>query len=347
MKTPTQTEETTVQTAPPEQPAAESTAAQAAPDEKKAVQHGVLPKEKTPEAPPADKPEPPPDSIDPRDREFLTALSVMLDNRNNTRARPEEPVRSRFAQVMVNKGVGVISLALILVMMGAVLIWCLFSHAPDYLLPLKLAPAAAVIIGLEIIAHYFASGKHLNVHVPSICISALLIVGCCFMAVKLNEEYSVTKTEYNNRSVAAQIYDSSYKELRYVADIDSLEITVDLNPDGTGREKGIEALSTDDTVTVNIVLGGTYGSAREFAGECKQLIDGYRILGIPITEYHFKNEGKFHSFRLDVVGKFAQDKTEAELADEVSHVYIEDYDYIDDLEDFVDPQTEESADSEE
>lgn len=285
------------------------------------------------------------EGIDPRDRDFLAALGMMLESQNRRRdsePKPSEPQRESFAFGMVRKGVGVISLSLILVMMGIVLICCLFSGAPDFLLPVKLAPVAAVLVGLEILVHYFTSGRHFRVHIPSICISAVIVVGCCFMAVALNKSYNESKTEYNNRSVAAQIYDSSYKELRYVADIHSLTVEVDLNPDGTGRKKGIEALSTDDIVKITVVLDGSYSSPRDFAEDCKSIIDGYRILGIPVMEFHFSNEDRLNSFKLDVEGKFAQDNSENMLAEQVRHIYLEDYDYLDDLEDFVGYETEET-----
>ena len=324
-------------------------AATEAPEERR-VQRGCLPKEEPPVRPVSEETEEQhADGIDQRDRDFLAALGVMLERQNRSAAPPprtEEPAIERFTHEMTNKGVGVVSLALNLVMMGVVLICCLFSSAPDFLLPVKFAPAAAVIVGLELLAHYFTSGKRIRVHIPCICISAVMIVGCCIMAVSLNETYSVQKTEYNNRSVAAQIYDSSYKELRYVADIASLDVEVDLNPDGTGREKGLEALSTDDFVKITIVMDGSFTTPREFAEECKSVIDGYRILGIPVTEFHFSNENRLNTFRLDVAGKFAQDYSEARLAEEVNHVYVEDYDYIDDLEDFVAAETEETEQAE-
>ncbi len=287
--------------------------------------------------------------IDPRDRQFLAALGKVLEHQNRTHEKADEPALERFAFGVVRKGVGVISLALILVLMGVVLICCLFSPTPDYLLPAKLAPIAAILVGLEILVHYFTSGKHFRVHIPSICISAALVVGCCIMAASMNKSYSATKTEYNNRSVASQIYDSSYNELRYVADIASLDVTVDLNPDGTGMEKGLEALSTDDIVKVDVVLDGSYSTPREFADECKSIIDGYRILGIPVTEFTFSSTSRFNSFNLTVEGKFAQDFSEAKLAEQVSHIYVEDYDYLDDLEDYEDflgLETEESLEAE-
>ena len=59
-----------------------------------------------------------------------------------------------------------------------------------------------------------------------------------------------------------------------------------------------------------------------------------------MTDFSFTNETRFNSFRLDVNGKFMQDYTEAELADEVMYVIVEDFDYVDDLEDFVGETTE-------
>lgn len=274
-----------------------------------------------------------------RDREFLAAMEHVLEKTTSRRQEPEKrdddaPI-GRFAISFVKKGVGVVSLSLILIIMGVVMAACLFSKSPDYLLPMKLSPIAAVLLGLELLAHYVTSGKHFRIHIPSIVISALLVVGCCAMAASLNESYSETKTEYNNRSIAAEIYDHSYKELRYLADITSLGVEVDLNPDGLGKDKGFEALSTDDIINIRVELGGSYSSAGEFAEECKKIIDGYRILGIPVTNFRFTNEGKFHSFSLDVEGKFLQDYSENRLADRVVHYYVEDFDYIDDLEDFV------------
>lgn len=284
--------------------------------------------------------------IDARDREFLAALGAVLENSRQSSAPQPQPARTeespvgRAAVGVVKKGVGVISLALILIFMGIVLICTLFSEQPDYLLPLKLSPVAAVLVGLELLAHYLASVKHFRVHIPSIVISAFIVVGCCVMACVLNNSYSQTTAEYNNRSVAAEIYDSSYKELRHVAEIAQLSVDVDLNPDGTGRKKGLEALTTGDIVIIECELGGSYSTPREFAAECKNIIDGYRFLDIPVTEFKFVNDGKLHRFALNVDGKFQQDYSESELAEIVDHIYYEDYDYIPDLEDFT--YTEES-----
>ncbi len=276
--------------------------------------------------------------MDARDKEFLAALDKVLEKsgaRTQTVRREPEPKVERFAMGMVKKGVGMISLAIVLVMMGVVLVCCLFSSTPDFLLPLKLSPIAAVLLGLELLVGYMTGGKRFRVHIPSIIILTLIVVGCCVMATVMNNSYNATKTEYNNRSVAAEIYESSYKELKYVADISELEVKVDLNPDGSGAQKGMTSLGTDDFVTINVTLAGSYENPSAFAKECKGIIDGYRFLGIPITDYHFVNEGRLHRYSLDVQGKFIQDYSESRLTELVDHVYLEDYDYIEDLEDFI------------
>lgn len=281
-----------------------------------------------------------------RDREFLAALDQVLEKQKIRETQPQSPPpppRRNIAAGLVKKGVGMISLALILIFMGVVMLVCLFSRSPDYLLPLKLSPLAAVLIGLELLVGYLTSGKHFRVHIPSIVISALLVVGCCIMAAALNKSYSATKTDYNNRSVAAEIYDSSYKELRYVSDISVLRVEVDLNPDGVGSEKGLEALSADDTVNIFIELGGSFEGPAGFAAECKKIIDSYKILGIPVTNFTFINEGRLHSFKLEAEGKFIQDYSESRLTELVRYVYIENYDYIHDLADYTEPP-EETAD---
>lgn len=285
------------------------------------------------------------EELDARDRHILAALDEMLAKNNpQPKKPPEESGIEKFCLGMVRKGAGMISLSLILIFMGIVVICCFFSPDPDYLLPLKLSPVAAVLIGLELLVYHLASGRKFRIHIPAIVISALIVAGCCTMAVVLSGSYKESKEEYNNRSVAAQIYEKGYHELRHAADIEEINVDVELNPDGAANTAGIDALSVDDTVVINVIFGGTYSDPNDFASECKTVIDGYRFLGIPVTDFHFKNDSKFHSYRLDVNGLFMQDYSEAQLAEKVNHVYIEDFDYIDDLEDF-DIETAEASET--
>lgn len=286
------------------------------------------------------------EDIDARDRSILAALDEMLSRRDNEVKKappPEENGLEKFCMGIVRKGAGIISLSLILIFMGIVVMCCLFSAEPDYLLPLKLSPVAAILLGIELFVYHVASGKRFRIHIPAIVISALIIVGCCAMAVILNNSYTESKEEYNNRSIAAQIYDSGYHELRHAADIEEIEVSVELNPDGTANKAGIDALTTDDIVVITVTFSGNYSDPEEFASECKTVIDAYRILGIPVTDFHFISDSRFNSFRLDVNGMFMQDYTEAQLVEKVNHVYIENYDYLEDLEDF----TEEDIPTEE
>lgn len=283
------------------------------------------------------------EELEAHDRNILAALDEMLARQNRPAPQkkpPEESGLERFALGMVRKGAGIVSLSLILIFMGVVVIGCFFSPDPDYLLPLKLSPVAAVLLGLELLIYHVISGKKFRIHIPAIVISALIIGGCCTMAVVMDRSYNENRTEYNNRTIAAQIYESGYHELRHAADIAEIQVEVDLNPDGAARKSGIASLSADDEVNIRVILDGSYSSPERFASECKTIIDAYRFLGIPVTDFSFTNETRFNSFRLDVNGKFMQDYTEAELADEVMYVIVEDFDYVDDLEDFVGETTE-------
>lgn len=272
------------------------------------------------------------------DKQLLDALDEILEKRsrdfyNSGNLKRPLTVSERFAKGIVKKGVGIISLSLILILFGVIMICCLFSKAPDYLLPLKLSPVAAVLLGIEILVTLLITHGRLKFNIISVIISALLVVGCCTMGVLLNHSYNQDKIEYNNRSIAAEIYDRSYKELRYVADIEAMNIKVDLNPDGTGVTKGIEALSAGDNITVDVEFGGVYSTPRAFAEDCKKIMDGFRIMGIDISDFHFVNQSAFHSYKLNVEGKFLQDYSESRLAEQVDHIYIEDTDYLEDLED--------------
>ncbi|MBQ8195317.1 MAG: hypothetical protein IJZ47_08105 [Oscillospiraceae bacterium] len=281
------------------------------------------------------------EDIEARDRDILAALDQMLERHHAPPPKPpEESPIEKFAVGVVRKGAGILSLAITLIFMGIVVICCFFADAPDYLLPMKLAPVSAVLLGLELFIYHIASGRRFRIHIPAIIITALIIAGCCTMAVVMNDSYTETKTEYNNRTIAAQIYESGYHELRHAAEIKEIEVQVDLNPDGAARIEGIESLSADDTVILTVTFSGAYNGPAAFAAECKTVIDAYRFLGIPVTGFHFISDSKFSSFRLDVNGQFMQDYSESDLIDEIAYVYVEDYDYIDDLEDFVGETTE-------
>ncbi|MCM1164835.1 MAG: hypothetical protein NC299_01630 [Lachnospiraceae bacterium] len=281
--------------------------------------------------------------LEEQDKKLLAALDEVLEKRTREMREQQKKSQSkaeRVAAKVVKKGVGFVSLGLIMIFLGIVLICCLFSPKPDFMLPLRLSPICAILVGVELLLNQLMTRGHFRINIPSLVISALLVVGCCFMCVKLNGTYKEDKQEYNNRSIAAEIYDRSYKELRYVADIADITVEVELNPDGTGQAKGVEALSTDDHVNITVEFAGTYNSPKAFAADCKKILDGYRIMGINVTNFYFGNSGEFHSYSLDVEGRYAQDQSESKLAEAVSYVYLDDADYMEDLEDFTDEPEE-------
>ena len=276
--------------------------------------------------------------IEEQDRKLLAALDEALDRRSVKVDVLPEPKVQKIAKGVAKKGVGFVSLGLILMFLGIVMICCLFSPSRDFTLPLKLSPLCAVFIGLELLANQMMTRGRFRINIPSIIISTALVVGCCIMCVALNKNSAEKKEEYNNRTVAAEIYDLSYRELRHTVDIASLEIVVDLNPDGSGKLKGLDALSSDDYVDVKVRFAGVIRTPKDFASNCKKVIDGYRFMGINITNFYFVNESALHSFKLNVEGKFAQDQTESMLLENVDHIYFDNMQYIEDLADYVEKE---------
>lgn len=283
------------------------------------------------------------DEITRRDREILAALDEVLQ-KNSIRSR--EPLRrkrrpfnwGKLAVGTVRKGAGLLSLALTLVFMGVVLVCVLISGEPDFLLIAKLAPIAAVFMGAELLLSWFVSGRKLRINIPCICITTAVVIGCCILSSALNKNDIVGKEDYNNRIVAAEIYDASYRELRHSADISKLTVTADLNPDSS--KKSMETLSAGDTVEITAVLNGSYSNPREFAAECRSIMEVYKELEIPVMNFHFSAETRLSSFSLDVEGLFQQDYSGEELVGLVRYIYVEDYDYIQDLEDFTEETSE-------
>lgn len=274
-----------------------------------------------------------------QDEKLLRALDEVLEKRSRqaevAQSKRPRSRSERAADSIKKKGVGFISLGLILIFLGFVMFTTLSSSAPNYTLLLQLSPVCAILIGAEILITVIVTHGRFRVNVVSLLISILLVVVCCMLCMKLGGEYKEEVVEYNNRTIAGQIYDRSYEKLKSVADINKLEVNVNLNPDGTGKTKGIEALSTGDIVTVDVELGGIFNSPRNFATDCKKIIDSYREMGINITAFSFKNKSKLRGYTLEVDGKFAQDFDVNRLLDMVNYVYIEDFNYIEDLEDYV------------
>lgn len=280
-----------------------------------------------------------------QDEKLLKALDEVLEKRS----RQAEEIQSkrprskseRAADSIKRKGVGFISLGLILIFLGFVMFTTLTSSTPNYTLLLELSPVCAILIGAEILITVIVTRGRFRVNVISLLVSILLVVVCCLLCMKLGGEYKEEVVEYNNRTIAGQIYDRSYEKLKGVADINKIDVSVNLNPDGTGKTKGIDALSTGDIVTVDVELGGIFNSPKNFAADCKRIIDSYHEMGINVTKFSFKNKSKLRGYTLEVDGKFAQDFDVNRLIDMVNYVYIEDFNYIEDLEDYVEnPESE-------
>ncbi len=281
-----------------------------------------------------------------RDREILAALDEVLQKNSVHSREPRRRIRSpinfgRLAVGTVRKGAGYLSLALTLIFMGITLVCVMISPEPDYLLIAKLSPIAAVIVGVEMVLSWFVSGKRLRINIPCVCVIAVVVIGCCAMSAALNRSDIEGRTEYSGRVIEAEIYEASYKQLRHSADILELSVSTDLNPDSAG--KSMETLSAGDRVEITAVFDGSYTNPREFAEECRRVIKAYQELKIPVMSFHFSAQTRLSSFRLDVDGLFQQDMTAEELTELVRHIYIEDYDYIHDLEDITE-ETSESTD---
>lgn len=272
-----------------------------------------------------------------QDKKLLEALDNVLEQQSSPtkesrKKTAKKPKIKFFVRTAANRGAGFLSLGMILIFMGIVALICLFSPAPDYMLLMKLSPVCAIIVGLELIVHLALTHGKICVNIPCLVISALITVGSCTMSTVLNQSYTEQEVLYNNRSIAGELYERSYDMLNKVADIETLNISVDLNPDGTGKYKG--TLSADDYVTVNVTLAGVYSSPKAFAVECKKIIDGYKKMDINVNYFNFSNDSQFNSYRLNLEGKYAQDFPISRLEERVNYIYIESNEFaLNDLED--------------
>jgi len=275
-----------------------------------------------------------------QDNKLLEELDKVLA-KHQARTQPvqrslEQPKLRQITHTVTKNGVGFISLGLVLIFLGVMLLYCLFSPRHDFFLVLKLSPICLLLIGLEILLYQIFSRGKFKVNVPSIVISAFVIIGCCVMSSVFNEKFNENNNEYNNRSIAAEIYDMSYDKLKNETGIAKLDVKVDLNPVSSGEIKGVTSLSTDDYVDITVSLSGIIDTPKDFAVICKRIIQSYKSMGINVTNFYFNNESALHTYNLKVEGKFAQDSSGEELEKLVNHIYIRDMDYLQDLEDLTD-----------
>ncbi len=278
-----------------------------------------------------------------RDREILAALDKVLKNSSQTLDLPrkKKPRHSlkRIAVAVIGKGCGLVSLSLTLIMMGITLICIFFSAEPDFTLLIKLAPAAAVFIGIEILLSWLISGRKIRINIPCTAITAVIIAGCCVLSAALSRSIAETEQQFSDRSAEAFIYEESYLKLKHKADILELSVKVDLNLEG-GKKRTSQELFQSDDIEITAALDGLYASPEEFAKECAIIIGVYQELEIPVDNFRFTAETRLMSFSLDVEGKYQQDFSDRELSQLVRYVFIEDYDFISDLGDFTEETIE-------
>lgn len=304
-----------------------------------------------PDLPPGDIPETAPeqplpeDEFSQRDREILAALDEMLQKNSApppTKPRKKRPDLRRLTIGTMKRGAGVLSLAITLIVMGIALMCLLISGTPDLSLLIKLSPLAAVLLGAEILLSWLASGRKIRIHIPCVCADAAVVIGCCILAAVLSGNITEAEQEFSDRSAEAAIYDKAYPLLKHTADISAMTVDANLNLEG-GKKRTDDTLTSADDISINIVLDGNYTSPEEFAAECGSILRVFSDLDIPADRFSFAAETRLMSFAMDVEGRFQQDYTDEKLTDLVRYVFIEDYDYIQDLADFTEETSEAAA----
>lgn len=269
-----------------------------------------------------------------RDREILSALDEVL-RRNTAEPEHRQHVKKRsfnlgrYIVKSTQKGAGMVTLALTLIFLGIVTLCVLVSGGGDYMLIARLSPAAAVFLGLELLLGWVLPGKRLRVNIPFTLITAAIVAGSCILAASLDRSYNEIREERIGRIAAEDIYEKSYSALRHAADIFTLTVNVQASPENDGSG----ALTQGDRVDIAVVFDGSYKNPREFAEECRRVMDAYDTMGIPVMNYRFSSETRLTSFSLDVEGLFQQDRSVTELEELVNYFYFEDFDYIQDMGD--------------
>lgn len=284
------------------------------------------------------------EEITKRDREILEALDRVLrgaEEEKTPEKRKKRPAASMklAAVTALGSGCGFVSMTLTLIMMAVALLILLFSGSEDFSLLLKLSPAAAIFFGTEILLSRLITGSDIKINVPCTIVTVLITVACIALYAALSKNIAETEHQMSNRSAQSFIYEESYSKLKKRADILKLNVEVNLNLENGKKRIAGELLPADD-IDIIVELDGHYSTPLEFAEECSRIIDVYKDLEIPVDNFRFNSDTRLTSFALNVEGKFQQEFSAQKLSSLVRFVYLEDYDFIHDLEDFTEETDE-------
>lgn len=223
--------------------------------------------------------------------------------------------------------VGTVTLGIVLIVMGALLIWAMFEPGFSVLTIAKFSPAILILVGVEMIIGYFRSGgEKVKYDFLSMFVCFLLIFGSLIgTMVPALARVTVGWTQIEDR-LHDDVEDSIYEATKDLKTIDHITVSIDRYSGWDGMEYGdfsrVPAYEDirdggDYRIYLCIYLRGEYADKASFAEAAGMILSRINALDLPMENISFRSEGEQYSTSLDLEGRYNLDLTAGEMEEKV------------------------------
>ena len=256
--------------------------------------------------------------------EAVEQLTKEIEEENEALEREfSPPPRSQVHPLHAQKRrvcyIGVFSSAASLIVMGIAMLLAL--NSPEGIAGcLKIAPVMLVFLGIEIL---YAVVKNKSVRVKFSAKSVILVfslVGISFVLSLISALYSVTGNERINAE--SRICNITEEELSRVLTNDSIKsvtVTTELFGDDVSRYRTPADLTDGDRLNVSVDFGEAQITVREFAKECRELMDGIFSLPYKFGTLKIVADDGVNRYTLNLDCLYQSDYTAEQLAPLVNY----------------------------
>ena len=225
--------------------------------------------------------------------------------------------------------VGTVTLGIVLIVVGALLIWALFDPSFSVATIAKFSPAILILVGAEMIVGYFRSdGNKVKYDFLSMVVCFLLIIGSLIGAMIPTVFQATVGWAQIEERLHNDVEDSIYEATKDLKTIDSIYVNVYRYSRWDGISDGASSYQEimDDgnyRAHLHVNLRGDYENGTALAEDAKEIVDRIREINIPLENVTFNYDGKQYSGSLELDGRYNLDLTVEEMAEKVRFEPIE------------------------
>lgn len=225
--------------------------------------------------------------------------------------------------------VGTVTLGIVLIVVGALLIWALFDPSFSVATIAKFSPAILILVGAEMIVGYFRSdGNKVKYDFLSMVVCFLLIIGSLIGAMIPTVFQATVGWAQIEERLHNDVEDSIYEATKDLKTIDSIYVNVYRYSRWDGisdRASSYQEIMDDGNYRahLHVNLRGDYENGTALAEDAKEIVDRIREINIPLENVTFNYDGKQYSGSLELDGRYNLDLTVEEMAEKVRFEPIE------------------------